>query len=187
LAGAIARRRSTELREERRVADHNVERVVGQVGRERVGDLDVRLWAEEPLALDNCSRVSVDTDDVARAAEATGRGDQEVAGAACRVDDADRARVEPGIEQRLQRPVEQVLDEKWWGVECAEPTALFRAQPRARASALRANALCRLRANALCRLRANALCRLRANALCRLRANALRGRRRAGGRRGRTS
>ena len=43
LARAIARRCSTQLREERGIADHDVERVVGQVGNERVGDLDARL------------------------------------------------------------------------------------------------------------------------------------------------
>ena len=54
LARAIARRCSTELREERGIADHDVERVVGQVGSERVGDLDACLSAEEPLALGDC-------------------------------------------------------------------------------------------------------------------------------------
>jgi hypothetical protein len=142
LARGVARRRATELREERRVADHDVERVVGQVGGERVGDPDACIWAEEPLALGNCPRVRVDTDDVAGTAEATSRGDQEVARAACRVENADRAGVEPGVEQGLERPVEEVLDEKRWGVEGAEPTAFVGAQPGAGAR-LRASAPCR--------------------------------------------
>ncbi len=123
VACLVACRGSAELREERRVADHDVERAVGQVRCERVGDLDQCLSAEQPPALGHRPRVGVDADDVARAAQTTGRGDKEVARAARRVEDADRARVEPRIEKRLQRPVEQVLDEERWGVECAEPTA----------------------------------------------------------------
>jgi len=132
LARAIARRRSTQLREERGIADHDIERVVVQVGSERVGDLDARLSAEEPPAFGDCCRVGVDTDDVARAAEATRGGDQEVARAARGVEDANRARVAPGIEQGLQRRVEKVLDEKRRSVERAESTAFVGAQPGAR-------------------------------------------------------
>ena len=120
-----------ELREERRIADDDVECAVGEVRRERVSDDELRVPADGAPARVDRSRIGVETDQVPRRAETTRRSDEEVPGAARGVEQADGAGVASLVEERLQRPVEQSLDEERRGVERAEATLFARTQARA--------------------------------------------------------
>ena len=136
--------------EERRVADDDVERAVFQIGGERVTDFHPRIAAERSAASLDRAHIGVDADDVASRAETPRGSDEEVARTARGVDDADRARITTGVEQRLQRPVEQQLDEERWSVERAEAATFGRAQARPRLNALNSLASYRSSRKATC-------------------------------------